>query len=105
MRWGSPGSRPSPGVRASSPEAPVATEAQVLEAIRSIARSELELERPISPDDDLLRDLLLDSLGLTVLAVGLENRFRVKLSEDDAAGVQTVGDLARHVASRTGEAR
>jgi acyl carrier protein len=82
----------------------VATEAQVLEAIRAIARSELELERPIVPEDDLLRDLLLDSLGLTVLAVGLENRFRVKLSEDDAAGVQTVGDLARHVASRTGEA-
>jgi acyl carrier protein len=82
----------------------VATEAQVLEAIRAIARSELELERPIVPEDDLLRDLLLDSLGLTVLAVGLENRFRVKLSEEDAAGVQTVGDLARHVASRTGEA-
>jgi len=82
----------------------VATEAQVLDAIRAIARSELELERPIVPEDDLLRDLLLDSLGLTVLAVGLENRFRVKLSEEDASGVQTVGDLARHVASRTGEA-
>ncbi len=83
----------------------MATEAQVLEAIRAIARSELELERPIAPEDDLLRDLLLDSLGLTVLAVGLENRFRVKLSEEDAAGVQTVGDLARHVAWRTEEAR
>ena len=83
----------------------MATEAQVLEAIRAIARSELELERPIVPEDDLLRDLLLDSLGLTVLAVGLENRFRVKLSEEDAAGVQTVGDLARHVASRTAETR
>jgi len=79
----------------------VATELQVLEAIRAIARTELEMERPISPDDDLLRDLALDSLGLTVLAVGLENRFRVKLSEEDAAGVQTVADLARHVASRT----
>jgi len=82
----------------------VATEAQVLDAIRAIARSELELERPIVPEDDLLGDLLLDNLGLTVLAVGLENRFRVKLSEEDASGVQTVGDLARHVASRTGEA-
>lgn len=82
----------------------MATEAQVLDAIRAIARSELELERPIVPEDDLLGDLLLDSLGLTVLAVGLENRFRVKLSEEDASGVQTVGDLARHVASRTGEA-
>ena len=79
----------------------MASERQVLEAIRAIARTELEMERAISPDDDLLRDLALDSLGLTVLAVGLENRFRVKLSEEDAAGVQTVADLARHVASRT----
>jgi len=83
----------------------VATELQVLDAIRTIARTELEMERPISPEDDLLRDLALDSLGLTVLAVGLENRFRVKLSEEDAAGVQTVADLARHVASRSEAAR
>ncbi len=83
----------------------MATEVEVLEAIRAIARSELEMERPIVPEDDLLRDLALDSLGLTVLAVGLENRFRVKLSEEDAAGVQTVADLARHVAGRTQEAR
>ena len=83
----------------------MASEAQVLEAIRAIVRSELEMERAVGPEDDLLRDLALDSLGLTVLAVGLENRFRVKLSEEDAAGVQTVGDLARHVAARTEEAR
>jgi len=79
----------------------VATELEVLEIIRTIARTELEMERPIVPEDDLLRDLALDSLGLTVLAVGLENRFRVKLSEEDAAGGQTVGDLARHVSART----
>lgn len=83
----------------------MATELEVLAAIRSIARTELEMERPLVPEDDLLRDLALDSLGLTVLAVGLENKFRVKLSEEDAAGVQTVGDLARYVAARTQEAR
>ena len=92
---------PSPDGPASSRGGTVATELQVLDAIRTIARTELEMERPISPEDDLLRDLALDSLGLTVLAVGLEDRFRVKLSEEDAAGVQTVADLARHVASRT----
>jgi acyl carrier protein len=79
----------------------VATDAEVLEAIRSIARTELEMERGIAPEDDLLRDLALDSLGLTVLAVGLENRFRVKLTEEDVADVRTAGDLARHVARRT----
>jgi len=83
----------------------VATDDEVLQFIRALARSELEIFRPIEPGDDLLKDLALDSLSLTVLAVGLENRFRVKLSEEDAAGVQTVADLARHVASRSEAAR
>jgi len=79
----------------------VADEAQVLETIRAIARAELELERPVYPSDDLLADLGLDSLGLTVLAVGLENRYRVKLSQEDALGIRTVADLAALVARRT----
>lgn len=77
------------------------TEADVLESIRSIARTELELERPVQPGDDLLADLGLDSLGLTILAVGLENRFRVKLSQEDAVGLRTVADLTRLVVRRS----
>ena len=76
-------------------------EADVLETIRTIARAELELERPVQPGDDLLADLGLDSLGLTILAVGLENRFRVKLSQEDAVGLRTVGDLAKLVERRS----
>jgi acyl carrier protein len=79
----------------------VVDEAQVLEAIRSIARNELEMKRPIQPTDDLLADLGLDSLALTVLAVGLENKFRVKLSQEDAGVVRTVADLASLVARRS----
>ena len=79
----------------------MASEADVLEAIRSIAQAELDVERPVQPGDDLLADLGLDSLGLTVLAVGLENRFRVKLSQEDAVGVRTVEDLAKLVVRRS----
>ncbi len=79
----------------------MASEADVLSAIRSIALTELEVERPVQPADDLLADLGLDSLGLIVLAVGLENRFRVKLSQDDAVGVRTVEDLAKLVVRRS----
>jgi len=79
------------------------TQAEVLSEIRRIAAAELELERTIEPSDDLIRDLQLDSLGLTVLAVGLEDRFRVKLTEDDSGRVTTVGDLAALVANRTCE--
>ena len=50
-----------------------------------------------------MRDLGLDSLGMTVLAVGLENRFRIRLQETDAEGIVTVEDLARLVVRRLGE--
>ena len=84
-------------------DVPSAAEAAVLQEIRRIAAEELEWTRPVQPADDLLRDLQLDSLGLTVLAVGLENRFRVRLTEEDSAGILTVRDLMRLVATRTAE--
>ena len=35
-----------------------------------------------------------------MLAVELENRFRIRLSMEDSVGMSTVGDLMRLVASR-----
>ncbi|MCY1040040.1 acyl carrier protein [Corallococcus sp. bb12-1] len=81
------------------------TVTEVMAEIRRIAREELEFEGVVEPSHDLLRDLHLDSLGLTVLAVGLENRFRVMLSEEDAQGVRTVEDLSRLVATRVAASR
>jgi acyl carrier protein len=78
----------------------VELEVDVVGEIRRILGEELEWKGVVEPSQDLLKDLQLDSMGLTVLAVGLENRFRVKLSEEDAAGVITVADLARLVSTR-----
>ena len=75
-------------------------ESEVVAEIRRILREELEWKGSVEPSHDLLKDLQLDSLGLTVLAVGLENRFRVKLSEEDAVGLATVEDLAKLVVTR-----
>jgi acyl carrier protein len=78
-------------------------EGEVVAEIRRILGEELEWRGAVEPAHDLLKDLQLDSLGITVLAVGLENRFRVKLSEEDAAGVLTVADLAKLVTRRVAE--
>jgi acyl carrier protein len=78
-------------------------ERDVVAEIRRILGEELEWKGAVEPAHDLLKDLQLDSLGITVLAVGLENRFRVKLSEEDAAGVLTVADLAKLVSRRVAE--
>lgn len=92
----------SPGSsRASAAEPP--TPELILAELRRIARDELELDREIQLGDALVGDLQLDSMGLIVVAVGLENRFRVKLSEEDSADVTTVADLAALVIRRVTE--
>lgn len=75
-------------------------ESVVLLEIRRILAQELDWKEPVEPSQHLTRDLQLDSLGLTVLAVELENRFRIRLSMEDSVGVSTVGDLVRLVAAR-----
>ncbi|MBK7860099.1 MAG: acyl carrier protein [Archangiaceae bacterium] len=72
----------------------------VLAEIRRIFATELEREEPVEPAHELLAQLHVDSLAAIVIAVGLENRFRVKLSEEDTVGVVTVADLVERVAAR-----
>ena len=75
-------------------------ESEILAEIRRIASQELEISRPVEPTDQLSRDLELDSLGATVLAVGLEDKFRIRLSPEDSGQVETVQDLVQLVARR-----
>nr|AYM53633.1 acyl carrier protein [Archangium violaceum] len=78
----------------------VENELAVLREIRRIVSQELEWEGEVEPTHHLMKDLQLDSMGLTVLAVELENHFRIRLSAEDSVGVNTVGDLMRLVATR-----
>ncbi len=80
--------------------ATAAAAGEVLAEIRRVLRDELGLAREALPDDDLVSDLQLDSVGLLTLVVGLEDRFRVALAEEDAAAVRTVRDLAALVEGR-----
>ncbi len=73
---------------------------EVLAEIRRVIRDELGVAREVRLEDDLIADLQLDSVGLLTLVVGLEDRFRIALAEEDAAGVRTVQELAALVQSR-----
>lgn len=77
---------------------------QVLEELRRIARTDLEYEGTLELGQRLKEDLHLDSMAMIVVAVGLENRFRVKLDEGDAGAIVTVGDLVALVQRRLTEA-
>lgn len=78
-------------------------EVQVLTEIRRIFATELEREDPVQLTHGLARDLRVDSMAAIILAVGLEDRFRVTLTEEDTEGVVTVADLVRRVCARVRE--
>ncbi len=75
-------------------------EEQVLGEIRRVFAKDLEREDPVELTHELLRELHVDSMAAIVLAVALEDRFRVKLSEEDTVGVVTVSDLVTRVSAR-----
>ncbi len=79
-------------------------DARVLAEIQKIARTELEYSGEVSATARLKEDLHLDSMAMIVVAVGLENAFRVKLQEEDAGEIHTVADLVKLVVQRVSEA-
>ena len=78
----------------------IVSEALVMLEIRRVVERELALPREIQPTDKLVDDLGLDSLTLTTLAVELEDRFQIILSDEEATRIQTVAELARCVTMR-----
>jgi acyl carrier protein len=73
-------------------------EASVAAEILRLAREELGYTHEPGEAEPLAQAL--DSLQLLSLVVAVEDRFRIVLAEDDAAGTRTLADLARLIAAR-----
>lgn len=82
-----------------------ALEQEVLDVIRRILATELGHKGPVEMTHDLQRDLHVDSLNAVILAVALEDHFRVRLAQADTVGVTTVAELAARVALCVRETR
>ena len=67
--------------------------AAILAGIAEVAREHLGWEGPVTPEMRLVEDLRLDSIRLLTLAAEVENRFEIRLGEEEEAGIETVGDL------------
>lgn len=73
-------------------------EAEVAAEIRRLAREHLSRQASFGDEEELAGQL--DSLQLLALVTAVEDRFRIVLTPDDAAGTRSVADLARLVARR-----
>jgi acyl carrier protein len=66
---------------------------EILAEIRRTLAADLESPGTVELHHELAADLQVDSVGALVLAVGLEDRFRVKLTGTEASSVVSVEDL------------
>jgi acyl carrier protein len=74
---------------------------EVLELIRGHLAEELEIDPSRIQDDTRFKeDLEADSLDLVALVQELEDRYGVRIPDDDAAKLATVGESADYVAAR-----
>jgi acyl carrier protein len=77
------------------------TSDQVVELIREHLASELEVDpAAVGPATSFKDDLEADSLDLIQLVMELEDRIGIKIPDEEAARLATVGQAADYVAAR-----
>jgi acyl carrier protein len=82
------------------------TRNEVLELIRGHLSEELEVDPSRIQDETRFKeDLEADSLDLVALVQELEDRSGVRIPDDDAAKITTVGQAADYVSSQLAEAQ
>jgi acyl carrier protein len=74
---------------------------EVMQLVREHLSTELEVEAArIQPETRFREDLDADSLDLYELVMELEDRYGIRVSEEEAAGIETVGDAVDFVCAR-----
>lgn len=76
---------------ATTQEEIVAGIAEILEEVTGIEAAEVAIEK------SFVEDLDIDSLSLVEIAVQLEDKYSVKVPDEDLASLRTVGDAVAYV--------
>ena len=77
------------------------TREEVLEQVKSILVETLSVdEDKVTPEARFQEDLETDSLDLVELVMTMEDKFGFKISDEEAAGIKTVGDAVDFVMGR-----
>ena len=74
------------------------SEQEILEGLAEIVNEETGLDpAEVQPDKSFTEDLDIDSLSMMTIVVNAEERFGVRIPDDEVKNLTTVGDAVRFI--------
>lgn len=74
----------------------------VYEEVKNLVSSELKVKpEEIKPESDFTKDLNADSLDVVEFIMALEEKFDIKIPDEDAEKIKTVRDVVNYIESAT----